>query len=243
MHGRLPARSPTFDTDTEPWACKKFGPRPPGKVALVPDVTDFNKLPKWVAQNCAKPQEDCSKSMCCAEEGMQCFKKKDGWATCKEYCIPGPDSTDNNEEWSCNELGPRTPVKCPSTNYCRPQPKGLSVLTGKDLVEGEWGKTIRLFNKIAVGDNWQVQSLIKSYATPNENCTKNAPNYYSDFEFELCRTYRMEFRKAPDFFHTFLKSVYNEVVARAYHPELKMEKPWCRSNSRKAGTGKRSSVC
>jgi len=107
-----------FEKGPEPWTCKKFGPRTPGTAPPAPTISNFDALPKWVAQECAKPTKDCSKTMCCAEPGQQCFQKKEGWATCRERCVPGPDPSDNDEEWSCKALGPPTPIKCPA---CAPK--------------------------------------------------------------------------------------------------------------------------
>jgi len=107
-----------FEKGPEPWTCKKFGPRTPGVAAAPPVISNYDALPTWVATECAKATKDCSKVMCCADPGMQCYQKEEGWATCKPRCVPGPDPSDNNKEWNCKALGPRTPIKCPA---CAPK--------------------------------------------------------------------------------------------------------------------------
>jgi len=93
--------------DKGPWSCKKLGKRTEGEP------------PK-----CSHTGEDCTKSQCCAESGMQCYQKSNGWATCKADCVKGLDLTDvDDTPWSCQELGPRTPdvapwvwTQCAATN-------------------------------------------------------------------------------------------------------------------------------
>jgi len=57
---------------------------------------------------CSAGGEDCSNTLCCEQAGTQCFKKSDGWATCKTECLPGaPDMSDQDgHHWSCEKLGP-----------------------------------------------------------------------------------------------------------------------------------------
>lgn len=39
---------------------------------------------------------------------QQCYEKNDDWAVCKQACTPGYDLFDNNETWTCRELGSRS---------------------------------------------------------------------------------------------------------------------------------------
>jgi hypothetical protein len=93
----------------DPWSCKKLGPTTPwGKPGWNPSP-DGGKVSSWVKDHCAATgTEDCSKSQCCRGVGMQCYKKTEGWAVCKESCTPGRDPADNNETWSCDTLGARS---------------------------------------------------------------------------------------------------------------------------------------
>lgn len=71
---------------------------------------------------CSASGEDCTKSQCCDEAGLQCYEKTHrNWATCREACTPGPDPTDANADtWTCKELGPRTAGEAPPS---APRPK------------------------------------------------------------------------------------------------------------------------
>ena len=57
---------------------------------------------------CAGAGEDCSKSHCCSQQGMQCFQKDATWSSCQGRCRPGGG-------WSCKVLGPRTRQITPCT--------------------------------------------------------------------------------------------------------------------------------
>lgn len=95
------------DVNSDPWTCAPLGSRTPGAAAKRPPTP----VPKWVASDCSKPGEDCSRSRCCALSGMQCFEKKaKEWAACKVTCAPGEADPDDRDSapWSCAELGPRT---------------------------------------------------------------------------------------------------------------------------------------
>merc|ERR550532_202706 len=51
-------------------------------------------------------------SRCCKQAGMQCFRKNEGWASCKIMCEAGADPTDPNStshDWECKALGGKTP--------------------------------------------------------------------------------------------------------------------------------------
>jgi len=71
------------------WTCEEVGERTEGE------------------SHCSKMGEDCSDTLCCEETNTQCFKKTDGWATCKTSCHPGaPDMADmDGNPWACEKLG------------------------------------------------------------------------------------------------------------------------------------------
>lgn len=57
---------------------------------------------------CSKKwEEDCSETGCCVDEGMTCFRKNDGWSTCKASCQEHDKS--DNDTWSCDVVYPPTP--------------------------------------------------------------------------------------------------------------------------------------
>mmetsp|Transcript_97860 Transcript_97860/g.272362 ORF Transcript_97860/g.272362 Transcript_97860/m.272362 type:complete len:641 (-) Transcript_97860:55-1977(-) len=92
------------DSDSNPWSCKRLGMRTPG-------VPAFPTAPaKWVATNCSKGDEDCSNTGCCADAGMQCFRKNKDIAKCLVGCLPGVHMDDTDDHpWNCTPLGARTP--------------------------------------------------------------------------------------------------------------------------------------
>jgi len=58
---------------------------------------------------CGSPGDDCSKTQCCDDQTRdKCFKKNDGWATCKRHCDAGENDTNDPEEhrtpWNCSVL-------------------------------------------------------------------------------------------------------------------------------------------
>lgn len=92
------------DTSSSPWECKQLGMRSPGWPRNAP------KAAPWVAKKCSKDGEDCSKTRCCTEAGMQCFRKNSHTAKCLVGCHPGPHTDDKNSHpWNCTALGGRTP--------------------------------------------------------------------------------------------------------------------------------------
>lgn len=84
------------DTNGDPWSCKTLGEWTKG-------------ASPWVQETCSKPGEDCSKTQCCAESGHQCYKKSDFWAQCKPSCQAKNPDAPWEAEWSCEEVGTRTP--------------------------------------------------------------------------------------------------------------------------------------
>jgi len=97
------------DVDSKPWSCKALGPRTPGS----PKPSPPPNVSSWVASECAKSSEGCLESKCCADVGMQCFAKNDGWAACLNECTPGENRSAfgdvDAKPWSCKALGMRTP--------------------------------------------------------------------------------------------------------------------------------------
>mmetsp|Transcript_110591 Transcript_110591/g.308057 ORF Transcript_110591/g.308057 Transcript_110591/m.308057 type:complete len:626 (-) Transcript_110591:124-2001(-) len=103
----VPGRDPA-DHDPSPWSCKELGVRAPGR----PPQPDYTIQPApWVMETCSAAGENCNITKCCQEKGKQCFKKANGWASCKAECVPGgPDPVDaDNHPWDCQALGMRTP--------------------------------------------------------------------------------------------------------------------------------------
>eukprot|EP00429_Kryptoperidinium_foliaceum_P012851 CAMPEP_0176041134 /NCGR_PEP_ID=MMETSP0120_2-20121206/20401_1 /TAXON_ID=160619 /ORGANISM="Kryptoperidinium foliaceum, Strain CCMP 1326" /LENGTH=738 /DNA_ID=CAMNT_0017374535 /DNA_START=80 /DNA_END=2292 /DNA_ORIENTATION=- len=62
---------------------------------------------------CSAIGQDCSKSSCCQDPGLQCFRKDNFWAECLETCAPGPNVLDQESAswWKCEAIGDRTPGK------------------------------------------------------------------------------------------------------------------------------------
>mmetsp|Transcript_121515 Transcript_121515/g.349246 ORF Transcript_121515/g.349246 Transcript_121515/m.349246 type:complete len:597 (-) Transcript_121515:176-1966(-) len=97
------------------WDCKEVGsrtPAPPAKTGM---------LAKWAIEKCSDQNEDCSKSKCCHGVDAICYEKNSRWATCKTHCVKGKDPADNNETWSCKQLGPKgigLTIKGTPSLYC-----------------------------------------------------------------------------------------------------------------------------
>jgi len=93
------------------WTCKKLGPRSRGITR--PINWTMVRVPDWVQDACSPKGENCLRTRCCSDDGMQCYAKDEGqWAVarCKTSCMPGPDLEDTDAtSWSCEEIGPRTP--------------------------------------------------------------------------------------------------------------------------------------
>jgi len=97
------------DVEPKPWSCRPLGGRTPGDP---PASSNNDEVPQWVASHCSKAGDDCSASKCCADPGLQCYRKNTKWASCKASCVPGPDVTDTyRDPWSCGKVGSRTPGK------------------------------------------------------------------------------------------------------------------------------------
>jgi len=81
-----------FDTVSNAlWECKALGERTPGNSV------------------CAKENENCVESKCCAGIGMQCFAKNSTYGLCKSTCTPGVDMSDSDEKpWNCEKVGERS---------------------------------------------------------------------------------------------------------------------------------------
>jgi len=88
--------------DGDPWSCK-----PRGSITPFPPVK-ASRMSPWALQNCSLPNQGCAQSKCCLGANMQCYEKNKDWASCQKECTPGKNSFDNDEEWNCKELGPRS---------------------------------------------------------------------------------------------------------------------------------------
>lgn len=76
------------------------------------DAIQTNSKLIAVGQCAVTRKQDCSKVECCADPGMQCYRKNKYWSTCQLDCVPGIDPRDRVNErtpWSCEKLGTRTP--------------------------------------------------------------------------------------------------------------------------------------
>jgi hypothetical protein len=80
------------DADPGPWSCKPLG--------------DWTKgAADWVKDKCSLGTDDCTDTHCCAEPNKQCYQQQEYFAQCKYKC---PEN-DWESEWSCKEVGSRTP--------------------------------------------------------------------------------------------------------------------------------------
>jgi len=95
------AKNPDAPWDPE-WSCKELGGRTP-----VSAGASAGKLADWATKECKEENTDCRATKCCLGNDMQCYEKNKDWAVCMESCEPGQHPEDNNETWSCKELGPR----------------------------------------------------------------------------------------------------------------------------------------
>jgi len=60
---------------------------------------------------CPAAGANCTATRCCAEAGLQCYKKNAAWASCRRNCTKNesmPNDT-NKDPWDCEEFGARTP--------------------------------------------------------------------------------------------------------------------------------------
>lgn len=114
--------------DWKPWSCKELGERTPGPA----EIPHNPKFAPWVNERCSSFGEDCRQSKCCKAPSDVCYERNKDFATCFYSCQPGKKNFTNycakhkgevcdggKHEWSCKELGPRTPRKWGSpTLYC-----------------------------------------------------------------------------------------------------------------------------
>ncbi|CAK0865985.1 unnamed protein product [Prorocentrum cordatum] len=76
---------------------------------------DWAVGPNWRhLVDCADWGDDCTASQCCKRPGTQCYGKNEWYSSCVVECAPG--STPDGEEWTCEELGERTPTKAPEAS-------------------------------------------------------------------------------------------------------------------------------
>jgi len=152
-----------FDVDDAWWTCKVHGPRTPGTAPAV-----SAPVAAWVKTQCAADGDDCSKSQCCRDAGMQCYQKAPGWAACRPSCTPGPDLFDANMDlWNCKTLGPRTPGEAP-------QPVreiAAWVKTKCSAPEQDCSKT-----QCCQGDGMQCYQKNELWATCKASCTSLDPH-------------------------------------------------------------------
>eukprot|EP00419_Tripos_fusus_P032926 CAMPEP_0172780082 /NCGR_PEP_ID=MMETSP1074-20121228/202747_1 /TAXON_ID=2916 /ORGANISM="Ceratium fusus, Strain PA161109" /LENGTH=542 /DNA_ID=CAMNT_0013617051 /DNA_START=52 /DNA_END=1680 /DNA_ORIENTATION=+ len=87
-----------------PWKCKQLGGRTPG-IAPPPSTAE------WVSKLCAAKSENCVSNQCCRDPGHTCFQKNTTFAKCLHMCAKGIhlDDLDNWKNWTCKQLGGRTP--------------------------------------------------------------------------------------------------------------------------------------
>jgi len=83
------------------WTCDAIGARTPDQGGAAP-----GKLGEWVLDTCVDQNTDCRDARCCLNMGMQCYEKDKDWAACLDECTEGYHLDDNNESWTCKQLGP-----------------------------------------------------------------------------------------------------------------------------------------
>jgi len=63
-----------------------------------------------VQGDCSPPDLNCRQTMCCQEQGTQCFEKDGGWASCLKSCTPGASQPSDvppwQTPWTCRVLSP-----------------------------------------------------------------------------------------------------------------------------------------
>jgi hypothetical protein len=138
-----------LDTDGHLWSCETLGEWKHG-------------AQDWVREKCTGGGDDCSASQCCAEPGMQCYRKSEFWAQCKASCDVKPDPW--GPEWTCEELGTRTPVEA------GPQ-------TGK---MGEW------VPEECAGDNEDC-SKSRCCLGMNQQCYAKSEGWATCYEIGTCK--------------------------------------------------------
>ncbi|CAK0872038.1 unnamed protein product [Prorocentrum cordatum] len=106
------AGSNYFDLNPDPWSCKELGPRTPGTAAEMsqPEAA-------WVGEKCsATGEENCLRTACCKDDGMQCYAKNLTFGHCMQSCSPTKGIANENgveELWTCDEVGLRHPGRPP----------------------------------------------------------------------------------------------------------------------------------
>jgi len=78
----------------------------------VEDTTEIDLMKMAGFKKCSRTRkEDCTKTKCCSDPGMQCYRKNEYWAACELDCSPGIDPRDEGDfrsPWTCEKLGERT---------------------------------------------------------------------------------------------------------------------------------------
>jgi len=85
-----------MESNSDPWTCEGLGPK---KLGAAP----------WVKTKCSATGDDCSKTSCCQDAGLQCYEQNEFWAQCKETCKPGEKPNSWDQAWNCKEKGVRNP--------------------------------------------------------------------------------------------------------------------------------------
>jgi len=138
------------DVDGHYWSCKKLGPWTRGSSP-------------WVEEVCAKDGENCQTSQCCAAPGAQCYEQNADWAACRYDCSAGKDpARDWEPEWTCNEIGSRTPGAGP------PPPSTVGTWV-KDTCA--WDGMDCSKSRCCVGMNKQCFEKDEDWAVCKEDCT------------------------------------------------------------------------
>jgi len=124
---------------------------------------------------CPAAGENCTALRCCAEAGLQCYKKNSAWASCRLNCTKNesmPNDT-NKDPWDCEEFGARTPAAVHadeddedwSTGGLRGQDcRARSFCAGMDdhcyLKNKEWGSCMTECDPAAAGTKgWSCEKL------------------------------------------------------------------------------------
>jgi len=112
---------------------------------------------------------DCRSTKCCAAPGAQCYEQNLDWAACKYECTPGADPERFWEpEWTCNEIGMRTPG-------AGPQPSSTVSKWAKDVCA--WDGNDCSKSTCCIGMNKQCFEKDENWAVCKESCTPGPDPY------------------------------------------------------------------
>jgi hypothetical protein len=86
------------------------------------------------AARCSSHTEDCRKTMCCSEAGLQCYRKTRAWGGCRRTCTPGGINPLEEKQfqtpWDCKPLGKR--ATAPLANSDQPGVAMFAKLTSSN---------------------------------------------------------------------------------------------------------------